>query len=156
MSGQPDGRVRGEHGRNRARGLALLCCLAGALAACELPEETHEPAIEDLYLLDRIDGAPPPAPVCEQGEVAQRLHFESITLAEDGTYGRFQRSQLDDDPPIEQQETGEFERTDDAIVLRNGAGGVVTLALLDSAATFVQRIHPCGNVLRYAWTPFEG
>ncbi|HUF12529.1 MAG TPA: hypothetical protein VMN78_05455 [Longimicrobiales bacterium] len=135
-----------------ARRVALVA-LCAALAACEQPEEPEPPVIEVAYLLDRIDGEPPPAPVCEQGSVDQLLRFESIALADDGSYGRLQEIQIGSDPPLQQEERGEFEHTEAAILLHDAAGGVTALALLDSAGEHVRRIHTCGDTLRYASVP---
>ena len=138
--------------RRLATGGGVLLALA-ALAACEQPDEPDRPRIETVYLLDRIDGEAPPAPVCEEDVVDHILRFESIALADDGSYGRLQEVRIGDDPPTRQEERGEFERTADSILLRSGAGGVVTLALLDSAGDFARRIHTCGDTLRYASEP---
>jgi hypothetical protein len=133
-------------------GAALLCTIV-TLGACEQPEEPRPPVIEVAYLLDRVNGAAPPARVCEQDAIEQRLRFESIALADDGSYGRLQEIQIDDGTPIQQEERGEFERTAETILLRNANAVVTTLTLLDSAGAFVRRIHPCGDTLRYASVP---
>ena len=132
------------------RGGAVACAaLAFVPAACELPDSPDPPVIEVAYLLDRVDGIAPPAPVCEAGSVDQLLRFESVALAEDGTYGRAQEIQIEDNPPFQQEERGDFIRTDSTILLLNEAADTVVLTLLDSVGEFVRRIHPCGDVLRY-------
>lgn len=137
----------------RPAGGRLVLLALVALPACEQPEEPETPTIETVYLLDRIDGVAPPAPVCEEEAGEYVLRFESIALADDGSYGRLQEVRIGDDPPSRQEERGDFERTADAILLRNGAGAVVTLALLDSAGDYARRIHTCGDTLRYASEP---
>lgn len=133
--------------------VAALAALAATGGACEQPEEPVPPTIETAYLLDRIDGVAPPAPVCEAGSATQLLRFESIALADDGSYGRLQEIQVDGGTPIQQEERGEFERADSTIVLRSAGGGVVVLALLDSAGVRARRIHTCGDTLVYASVP---
>lgn len=131
---------------------ALFCAL---VLACEQPEEPEPPVIETVYLLDRVDGVAPPAPVCEGEPVTQVLRYESIALADDGTYGRLQETKIGDNAPVQQEERGEFERTEDAILLTNAASARITLTLLDSAGDHVRRVHTCGDTLRYASVPIE-
>ena len=135
------------HGR-ASRAPSALLVMAGVLLGCEQPEEPEPPSIETAYLLDRVDGVVPPAPICEDGAV-RTLRFESIALADDGSYGRLQETQAGGNPPIRQEERGQYERATDAILLRNAAGDAITLALLDSAGDFARRVHPCGDTLRY-------
>jgi hypothetical protein len=135
--------------------VALPFVVLVLLAGCDEPAEPDTPDIDVAYLLDRVNGNAPPEPICEQGSVDQSLEFESIALRVDQTYGRAQVIRLGDDPPIEQRETGDFERTADEILLINAADDTLVLALLDSAGEHVRRIHPCGDTLRYASTPVE-
>ena len=130
----------------------LLLCVA-AFAACDEPAQPDTPDIEVAYLLDRVNGAPPPGQVCEQGEVEQSLEFESIALRDDDTYGRVQVVRIGDDPALQQEETGDFERTGDAILLINAADDTLTLTLLDETAERARRIHTCGDTLRYTSVP---
>lgn len=129
---------------------ALLCAL---LLGCEQPEEPEPPVIETVYLLDRVDGVAPPAPVCDAGAVSQMLRYESIALADDGTYGRLQETQTGGNAAVQQEERGQYERTPGAILLTNAASARITLTLLDSAGNHVRRIHTCGDTLRYASVP---
>lgn len=124
-------------------------------SACEQPDEPEPPVIETVYLLDRVDGVAPPAPVCESGEVAQVLRFESIALADDGSYGRLQETQIGNGPPSQQEERGDFERGDGTILLRPAGAATIVLTLLDSAGAFARRIHACGDSLRYQSVPVE-
>jgi len=135
---------------SRPSALLLLagCC---ALGACEEPADPA--TIEVVYLLDRINGDPPPQPVCAEDAVDQELLFESISLLDDETYGRLQRIRLDDGPAQDQEERGDFVRTDSTILLINAADDTLTLELLDEMGNFVERIHTCGDTLRYDNTP---
>ena len=130
---------------------ALPLCLA--LAACDEPAEPDTPDVEVAYLLDRVNGVAPPAPVCEEGELDQTLEFESIALRVDDTYGRAQVIRIEDDPPIQQEEEGDFARTDSTILLINAADDTLTLTLLDVDGDRVRRIHTCGDTLRYSSVP---
>lgn len=125
----------------------LAVGLVLAAAACADPTETDAPVIEAVYLLDRVNGAAPPAPICAEGSAEQTLIYESIALRDDDSYGRLQQTRIDDGPVIEQSETGEFARTDSTILLINAAEDTLILAILD--ASFLRRIHPCGDSLRY-------
>ena len=127
--------------------LSLVLCIA--FVACDEPARPDTPDIEVAYLLDRVNGAPPPAPVCEQGEVDQTLQFESIALRDDDTYGRVQVVRIDDNTPVQQEEVGDFVHTDDAILLINAEDDTLTLTLLDDDGERVRRIHTCGDTLRY-------
>ena len=135
----------------RRAGWALAVCITAL--ACEQPDEPEPPEVEVAYLLDRVNGIVPPAPVCEQGTADQTLRFESIALADDGSYGRLQEIQIEDELPFQQEERGTFERTDSTILLINADEDTLTLALLDTAAAFVRRIHTCGDTLRYRSVP---
>lgn len=150
----PVARVR--HARWRGTGPACLALALFAGAACEQPEEPDPPVIETVYLLDRVDGATPPAPVCESDGVSQVLRFESIALADDGTYGRLQETQVGGGSPVQQEERGAYERGDGTITLHPAGQGTLLLTLLDSAGTFARRIHACGDSLRYRSVPVEG
>ena len=130
---------------------AALVAAGCALAACEEPAEPAR--IEVVYLLDRINGDPPPQPVCAQGSLDQELIFESIALLDDATYGRLQRIRIDDGPTQDQEERGDVEHTDSTILLINAADDTLTLTLLDGDDAFVERIHTCGDTLRYDNTP---
>lgn len=137
----------------RVHAVVVIAALAPAAGACELPDQPEPPTIETVYLLDAIDGQAPPAPVCEEEPVTQLLRFESIALADDGSYGRVQEIQVGNGSPIQNEERGDFERSDSSIILRNAAGALVTLALLDSAGAHARRIHACGDTLRYESVP---
>ena len=86
---------------NRFARFALPLSLA--LAACDEPAEPDTPDVEVAYLLDRVNGVAPPAPVCESGTVEQTLEFESVALRDDDTYGRAQVIRIDDVSPIQQE-----------------------------------------------------
>lgn len=134
---------------------ALVLAAALALLACEEPADPA--TIEVVYLLDRVNGEPPPQPVCvDEGGPDQELIFESISLLDDETYGRLLRMRIDDEPASDRTERGDFTRTDSTILLINAEDDTVTLALLDSAGAFVRRFHACGDTLRYDNTPVVG
>ena len=130
---------------------ALLLTVAG----CDEPAQPDGPDIEVAYLLDRVNGNTLPEPICEQGSADQSLEFESIALRVDDTYGRVQVVRIEDDPPLQQEEEGDFERLADEILLINAADDTLVLTLLDSAGERVRRIHTCGDTLRYASVPVE-
>ena len=137
----------------KRRYAVLLSMLLGT--GCDGPAEPDGPAIETAYLLDRVNGNAPPEPICEQGSADQSLEFESIALREDDTYGRVQVVRIEDDPAIQQEEEGDFERLADEILLINAADDTLVLTLLDSAGEHVRRVHTCGDTLRYASVPVE-
>lgn len=139
--------------RTRTAAVTTVASLVAWTAACQLPDEPDPPVVETVYLLDAIDGLAPPRPVCEAEATMLLLRFESIALAADGSYGRLQETQLGENPPTQQEERGDFTRTDSTIVLENGAGALVTLALLDAAGEHVRRLHACGDTLRYESVP---
>jgi len=125
------------------------------VTGCDEPAEPDGPAIDVAYLLDRVNGNAPPEPICEQGSADQSLEFESIALRDDDTYGRVQVVRIEDDPPIQQEEQGDFERLADEILLINAADDTLVLTLLDSAGEHVRRVHTCGDTLRYVSVPVE-
>ena len=91
--------------------------------------------------------------MCEDDAVDQLLHSESFALHDDQRYGRSQVIQLDDNTPVEQQEHGDYEDQDSVFVLVNADADTVRLVLLDDDGEYVRRIHPCGDTLRYEFTP---
>ena len=137
----------------RATALAFAVCLAPL--GCGLPDEPEPPRIIRAYELDRINGELPPAIVCADGAADQILHFETFALDDQGRYGRSQVIEIDDDPPVEQQERGDYEDEDSAFVLVNAADDTVVLRLLDEAGELVRRVHPCGDTLRYESIPLR-
>ncbi len=141
--------------RPAARGVAACCVLVllATASACDAFQEPDAPDLIAAYLLDRVDGDPPPAPVCEQDAIDQVLRFESFALDDDGRYGRSQEIQLDDDPPVLQEERGDYEDQDSVFVLVNAESDTIRLVALDEDREFVRRIHTCGDTLRYRFTP---
>ena len=132
--------------------VVLIAVVTAALLACDEPAEPAR--VETAYLLDRINGDPPPQPVCaDDGGADQELLFESISLLDDETYGRLQRIRIEDNQPIDQEERGDFERTDSTILLLQSASDTVVLTLIDEDGEFLRRIHPCGDTLRYDNVP---
>lgn len=129
----------------------LIATVALVAIACEEPTDPDGPVLEAAYLLDRVNGTAPPAPICGQGSADQILVFESVALATDDTYGRLQQIRIDSGPILQQEERGDFTRTDSTIVLVNAAEDTLTLVLLDSIGSQVRRVHPCGDTLRYAF-----
>ena len=123
-----------------------------ALLACDEPAEPDVVRVETAYLVDRVNGQPLPEPICEEGSADQTLEFESVALREDETYGRLQLTRIEGDP-VEQEEEGEFVRTDSTILLINPADDTLVLELLDDAGAFARRVNPCGDTLRYDNVP---
>lgn len=136
--------------RSKTAFLALVL----ALAACEEPTDTQR--LEGVYLLDRVDGRAPPGEVCEDDAVVQVLLYESIALADSGTYGRLQIVELDESDVIQQEEFGDYVRTDSTFLLINAADDTLVLAMLDDEAVRLRRIHTCGDTLRYSQQRVEG
>lgn len=132
--------------------IALLLTIA--LVGCEDPTET--PPLEAAYLLDRVNGRALPAPICEDDAVDQLMQFESVALDEDGSYGRFQQVRIGPDQVVEQEERGEYVRTDSSFLLINAAEDTLVLTLLDEQALRLRRIHPCGDTLRYSEARVDG
>lgn len=136
------------------RSKTAVLALVLALAACEEPTETQP--LEGVYLLDRVDGRVLPGQVCEGDAVDQVLLYESIALGDAGTYGRLQIVELDEAEVIEQEEFGDYVRTDSTFLLINALEDTVVLTMLDEDALRLRRIHTCGDTLRYSQARVEG
>ena len=131
---------------------ALLLTLA--VTACEAPPTETQP-LEGAYLLDRVNGSVLPGQICHEDAIDQVLLFESIAMHEAGTYGRLQRLRFGDEDYVEQQEVGDFVRTDSTFLLINAAEDTLVLVMLDEEAARLRRIHPCGDTLRYSQARVE-
>ncbi|HEX6587936.1 MAG TPA: hypothetical protein VF039_02855 [Longimicrobiales bacterium] len=133
---------------------AALALVALVTAACEQPTETQP--LEGVYLVDRVNGVPLPGQICHGDGIDQVLLYESVAMGDNGSYGRLQQVRLGEEEVIQQEEYGEYVRTDSTFLLINAVEDTIVLAMLDTAATRLRRIHPCGDTLRYSQARVEG